>query len=185
MKDAIQDSVRVDVKATTSCKRVKPKVLKESSLAAGLAAFEALESVEGATRPVVITARTLVEQGIESIMRSRARGVPLLRIYNDVKKAAGLRIGFPTFAGYVSEISAKKGLRQAKAKAEAGAQPRPQPEAPTATGEWGCAECVSTARRLEKDGRAWWQCPACKAFYADDDGKLSTKRLTAKKSEEA
>ena len=116
MKGSIED-------ATIGKKRVKPQSLKESALAAGLEALQALESSEVMPRPVVMTARTLVEEGIESIMRSRTKGIPLIRIYTDLKKAAGLRIGYQTFAGYVSEFSKERGLRPAKPKAEAGAMP--------------------------------------------------------------
>lgn len=199
MESSMHNQSATENKPTTSQTRVKPKILKESALAAGLAAFTALETSEVAARPAQATARTLVEQGIESILRSRSRGVPLLRIYNDAKKAAGLKISFQTFSSYVSEISKERGLRPAKATAEAGAVPRPGPEpgpAPVLTealvgdgeaagGEaaWGCDRCETESVRRERDGKAWWQCPACRGLWADDDGKIVAKRLNARKQE--
>lgn len=180
-------------------KRVKPKVLNGDALAAGLAAFQALESAEGATRPVQNTARTLVVEGIESIMKSRARGVPLLRIYSDAKKAAGLRISFATFSSYVCEAAKAAGIKLEKPKAEAGAVPRPgtdqgpapvEVEALAVTGEaaspaieWGCDRCESESVRRERDGKAWWQCPACRAMWTDNDGRIVNRRLNARKQE--
>lgn len=169
--------------------RVKPKILKESALAAGLAAFEALESAENAARPVQATARTLVEQGIESILRSRDKGVPLLRIYNDARKAAGLRISYQTFAGYVSEISREKGLRPAKTKEETGAPPRSEPDAVPASptveapaGNWKCTKCPEAEDRHEfrrQPGTYYRRCEACGEAYYEVDGKISDKRVTA------
>ena len=186
-------------KPTTGRKWVKPKALKSDALAAGLAAFQALESAEGATRPVIATAKTLVEEGIESIMRSRARGVPLLRIYSDAKKAAGLRISFATFSGYVCDAAKAAGIKLEKPKADTGAIPRTGPEpgpAPVADGalvgdeeaaggaiEWGCDRCESESVRRERDGKAWWQCPACRTLWADDGGQIVNRRLNTRKPE--
>ena len=190
MQDARNDASTIGKEVKASRKRVKPKLIKESALAAGLAAFEALETSEVATRPVQITARDLVREGIESIMRSRARGVPLLRIYGDARKAAGLRISFQTFMGYVSEFSKEKGLRPAKAMEEAGAVPRPGTEqgpalvgsgeaASTADG-WGCDRCETESERREstkKAGTFFWKCPGCGSFHEDNGGQISPKRL--------
>lgn len=138
--------------STQDRKRGKPKVLKRSALSAGIAALAALESSDIAAKPVQITARTLIAEGIEPIMRLRGKGVPLLRIYTEIKKAAGLRISYQTFAGYVSEASKEAGLRPAKTEAA----PAARPQSEMTAGEWGCAECESKAARVEKeDGRAW------------------------------
>ena len=168
-------------------KRVKPKVLKEAALDAGLAALAALESSDVAPRPVTITARTLVAEGIESIMRLRNRNVPLLRIYTDMRKASGIRISFATFAGYVSEASKAKGIKLEKAKAEAGpaARPQPRPEPASVTVEappppWNCDRCRGEAERREstkKPGTYFWKCPECNTFYQDDDGTITNKRI--------
>ena len=206
MKDAMKDASGSEVRR----KRVKPKILKEAHLDAGLKALEALESSDVAPRPVQGTARTLVTEGIESIMRLRNRNVPLIRIYTDMRKASGMRISFATFAGYVSEAAKAKGIKLEKPKAEAGAAPRPRPDVgtvPTSVGTstaveegastaaeratataaalggsaWGCSRCEKESTRTEKDdGRAWWQCPGCRTFYADNEGKISTQRLTKK-----
>ena len=205
MKDAIMDATGSEVRKV----RVKPKVLKSSAMDAGLAALAALESAEVMPRPVVMTARTLVEEGIESILKSRAKGIPLIRIYTDLKRATRMTIGYQTFAGYVSEISRKKGLRPAKDKAEAEPAARPMPEpkpVPTLVGTstaveegastaaeraaataaeiggsaWGCSKCEKESTRTEKDGKAWWKCPGCGAFWTDEGGKITPKRLNAK-----
>ena len=193
MKDAMTDASKSEVRKA----RVKPKIIKEGAMAKGLEALAMLESSDIAAKPVQATARTFVQEGIETILRLRAKGVPLLRIYNDARKATGLRIGYPTFAGYVSEIAKERGLRPAKAKAEAGAMPRPQtePEPASTTAEalssdeetastaagWECERCETESIRREKDGKAWWQCPSCRTLWADQDGSIASKRLNAKK----
>ena len=194
MKDAMMDASKSEVRKT----RVKPKIIKEGAIAKGLEALAMLESSDVAIKSVQPTARTFVQEAIETILRLRAKGVPLLRIYNDARKATGLRIGYQTFAGYVSEISREKGLRPANDKTEAGAMPRPGTErepapamaealsldeetASTATC-WQCSRCEAESTRTEKeDGKAWWRCPACRTFYKDIDGQISSQRLNAKR----
>ena len=180
MKGSIADAS----KSETGRKKVKPKVLKESALAAGLEALAALESSDIAPRPVQATARTFVMEGIETILRLREKGVPLLRIYTDARKAAGLRIGYPTFAGYVSEIAKERGLRPAKVKTEAAPTPASATvETSTAASSadgWGCARCETESERREstkKTGAFFWKCPGCGSFHEDDDGRISQKRL--------
>lgn len=206
MKDAMTDASKSEVRKT----RVKPKIIKEGAMAKGLEALAALESSDIAAKPVQATARTFVREGIETILRLRSKGVPLLRIYNDARKAAGLRIGYQTFAGYVSEISKEKGLRPAKASNEATPAARPQPEpgpasvsveasfgdAATASpaeraaaiaaqvggAAWGCSRCeAGSERRTRQDGKAWWVCPGCGAMWADEDGRITSKRLNTRK----
>ena len=183
MKDARTDASGLEIRKG----RVKPKVIKEGAMAKGLEALATLESSDIAAKPVQATARTFVQEAIETILRLRAKGVPLLRIYNDSRKAAGLRIGYQTFAGYVSEISREKGLRQVKAKAEAGPaarhQPGPEP-APMAveasSSDWHCDRCESDSTRHEstkKPGTFFWKCPECKTFYADIDGTITNQKL--------
>ena len=183
MKDAMTDASKSEVRKA----RVKPKIIKEGAIAKGLEALAMLESSDIAAKPVQATARTFVQEGIETILRLRAKGVPLLRIYSDARKAAGLRIGYQTFAGYVSEISREKGLRPAKDKAEAGAMPRHQPDAGPAPvlvealpPAWQCDRCKTDAERREstkKPGTYYWKCPECQTFYADDDGQITNKKI--------
>lgn len=196
MKDAMSVETTVETKEVVRKKsRSKPKTFKEGAVAAGLQALEALESSDDAARPVMITAKNLVEEGIEVIMRLRNKGVPLLRIYNDMRKATGMRIGYPTFAGYTCEIAKERGLKLEKTKKEAVAAPRHQPdpkpagvagEASMADG-WVCGDCVEKSVRLESQaqpGAFYWRCPECRTLYADNAGEIATKRLqTAKKGE--
>ncbi len=183
----MQSENQTETKAGVSRKRVKPKLIKESALAAGLAAFQSLESLDVVPRPAVLTARTLVEEGIESIMKARARGVSLLRIYNDAKKAAGLRISFQTFAGYVCAIAKEKGLRLEKVKV-AHVPRASTPLAPASvevqsvdqekTG-WNCEHCQTAAVRKESKkspGTYFWGCTECKTIYVDDNGVMTDRQ---------
>ena len=128
-------------------------------------------------------------------MRLRARGVPLLRIYNDARKAAGLRISYQTFAGYVSESSKQAGLRPEKAKAEAGPSartgtgmepasvvsdaPAPAGEAASMAGGWNCPACPDSKPEMHK-GQRYFACPKCGiAYAADQDGNQTQQRFTA------
>lgn len=172
--------------------RVKPKVLKDAALTAGLDALRLLESSEVAARPVQATARTLVQEGIESIMRSRARGVPLLRIYNDAKRAAGLKISFQTFSSYVCEIAKDRGLSLEKKRAAV------QPGASTPTvaalaqapvehmehgqekAGWNCDCCLTDSQRHEsqkRPGAFFWRCAKCGQAYADNGGTITNEKL--------
>lgn len=172
--------------------RIKPKFLKEASLTAGLDALKLLEDSEVAARPIQITARTLVQEGIESIMRLRAKGVPLLRIYTDAKKAAGLRISFQTFSSYVCEIAKEKGLKLEKKRIV------PSPAASLAAGTvmdrdqtqgvdhaseksgWNCDSCLTESKRHESQknpGKFYWRCHKCGQAYADNAGTLSDQKL--------
>lgn len=184
----MQAENQVETKAGVNRKRVKPMPIKEKSLAAGLAAFQALESLDVVPRPAVITARTLVEEGIESIMKARARGVSLLRIYNDAKKAAGLRVSFQTFAGYVCAIAKEKGLRLEKKQAA----PVPGASTPVAPAlahvpvveqqkeGWNCGSCETSSQRHESQKRPgvyFWRCSKCGQAYADQDGTMSDQKL--------
>lgn len=162
MINAIKDATTVKGSSIVGKKRGKPKALSSSAIDAGLAALDALDSCETAIRPVVPTARTFVAEGIERIMKLRAKGVPLLRIYTDAKRAARLTISFQTFAGYVCSEAKARGIKLEK----------PMP--------WNCPACAEKSVRTEKDGRAWWHCPACRMLYADDNGKVSQKRLAKK-----
>lgn len=168
--------------------RVKPKVLKDSALAAGLDALKALEDSDVATRPTQLTARTLVQVGIESIMRSRARGVPLLRIYNDAKRAAGLKISFQTFSSYVCEIAKDRGLVLEKKKAARlpGASTPVAPalaQVPVVEQQkegWNCGSCEAESQRHESTkypGKFFWRCKSCGTNYADNSGELTDKKL--------
>ncbi len=172
--------------------RIKPKFLKDSALAAGLDALKLLESSDVATRQVQMTAKTLIVEGIDTIMRLRARGVPLLRIYNDLKKAAGLKISFQTFSSYVCEVAKEKGLRLDKKKTA----PRPaaspaagtvavQDQAQTQTvdhekSSWNCEHCSTDSKRHESTknpGKFFWKCARCGTFYADNAGTMTDQKL--------
>lgn len=172
--------------------RVKPKVLKDTALAAGLDALRLLEDSDVAMRPVQMTAKTLVEEGIETIMRLRARGVPLLRIYSDARKAAGLRISFQTFSSYVCECAKEKGLKVEKKRAAV--QPAASPAAGTGLDQvqaqthtveqekssWNCGSCSTDSSRHEstkRPGVYFWRCAKCGQAYADDSGTMTDEKL--------
>lgn len=158
-------------------KKKRVHVLPETAIDAGL---QALQRLSEAPAPAIkLTARALITTWLPQIIAEQSRGSSLLRIYNDLRKATKLRISYRSFQNYVSKASQEAGLRPGKAKAEPGLRPGPGSEAKPA---WACTECESKATRTEKDGRAWWHCPNCKTFYADDDGKLSMKRLAKKEN---
>ncbi len=115
-KRTMKDALNVGNGEGASKKRGKVKTIKETGFAAGLAALEALESSDIAALPATLTARVLVQEGIGTIVRLRAKNVPLLRIYNDMRRASGMKITFATFAGYVSDAARRAGLKFEKVK---------------------------------------------------------------------
>ena len=50
--------------------------------------------------------------------------------------------------------------------------------------KWNCTECKTKSTRIESKARAgifYWQCQACKTFYADKNNELSSEILSSKK----
>lgn len=147
----------------------KTKKQKTLDIDAGLSAFEQLATSEVVeARPA--TARDLVFAGIKNIMKARARGVPMLRIYTDACQASGMKISYRSFCTYVSLAAKAAGLQKEKTVRQ-----RPV----TGGGQWQCASCPSSTRRESKKspGNFFWMCPSCKTFYHDNAGKLTSKRF--------
>jgi hypothetical protein len=156
----------------------KSAKLTEDGLAAGLQAISLLNT-EGYTRPVVPTAKTLVEQAIVNIVGARRRGVPLVRIYEDTRKAAGLQVSYKTFASYVSIVAKEKCISL-----------RLKPKRPPSETGFGfiCSKCLSATRHesTEAPGSFFWRCDSCKTCYCDSDrGQLSAKQIRGGQSNES
>lgn len=52
--------------------------------------------------------------------------------------------------------------------------------------KWNCTECKTKSTRIESKARAgifYWQCQACKTFYADKNNELSNEVLNANKKD--
>ena len=176
-------------------KKKKVHTLRESAVDAGL---EAIKKLSEAPAPAVkMTARAAITMWLPAIVAEQARGTSLLRIYNDLRKATGLKISYRSFQNYVSGAARDAGLRPAKPKKEAVPPARPVPDAvpapasvetppaveetaSPAAAEWECPECLTGAKRQEfrKDpGKFYWKCPACEMVYNDNGGEISPQRL--------
>lgn len=148
-----------------TCKRIerknikKQRTFKKDALEHASNVLDALIADADVAKTSTITAEVIVRHNIEKIVMLRNKGVPLCRIYEMMNKQIKLGIGRASFERYVRLAGGQKVTKA----------------------QWSCPECVGKSVRAEKNGRTWWQCPICKAFYADDAGKLSQKRLTAKK----
>ncbi len=168
-------------------KKAKIKTIKESNFSAGLAALENLDGSDVAARPIALTARVLVQEGISTIVRLRSKNVPLLRIYNDMRKASGMKITFETFAGYVSDAAKRAGLKFEKTKQvpripastpPVAAQVVVQEQEQQKSG-FNCEHCENEAQIYEspKIGVKFWHCSKCDSFYCDDNDVLTSKQL--------
>ena len=158
-------------------KKKKVHTLKETAIDAGLQALQRLSEVPAPA--VKMTARAAISKWLPSIITEQARGTSLLRIYNDLRKAAGLKISYRSFQNYVSKASQAAGLRPGKPKAEAEAAPSGMVETASEK-QWNCAECETKAERREsksQHGKFFWQCAACGTYYADNNGELSNIRM--------
>ena len=174
-------------------KKKRVHVLPETAIDAGL---QALQRLSEAPAPAVkLTARALITAWLPQIIAEQSRGSSLLRIYNDLKRAAKLRISYRSFQNYVSKASQEAGLRPVKTKAEPGLRPGPGSDAKPApvadqassevktadtAGDWNCDRCKEGSIRRESEknpGRYFWKCPACNTFYDDNDGEISSHRL--------
>ncbi len=194
MKDASTVEGKEGGSMVAGKKKAKIKTIKETNFSAGLAALDNLDSSDVATRPVALTARVLVQEGISTIVRLRSKNVPLLRIYNDMRKASGMKITFATFAGYVSDAAKRAGLKFEKVKQV--------PSMPASTGAgsalavvqvdhvdhvqeksgFNCEHCMTEAQIYESPriGVKFWHCEKCNSFYCDDNDKLTSRRLDEK-----
>ena len=187
----MKDATAAEGHEKASKKKAKVKVIKEAGFAAGLAALDNLDGSDAVIRPVALTARVMVYEGISKIVGLRAKNVPLLRIYSDMKKASGMRISFATFAGYVSDAAKKAGLKIERIK-----QVPRMPASPTAgttsaavqvvvqdqdqekTG-FNCEYCQTEAQIYESPRISvkFWHCSKCNSFYCDDNDVLTSKQL--------
>lgn len=189
----MKDALNVGNGEGAGKKKAKVKTIKETNFSAGLTALENLDSSDVASRPVALTARVLVQEGISKIVRLRSKNVPLLRIYNDMKKASGMKITFETFASYVSDAAKRAGLKFEKVKQV----PRMPASIPAGTvgavvqvdhvaqeqqkNGFNCEYCQTEAQIYEspKIGTKFWHCDKCDTFYHDSNDSITNRRLDA------
>lgn len=176
-------------KETVTKRKRKIHTLKDSAIDAGLEAIKRLS--ETPTPAVKPTARTAIIAWLPAIISEKSRGTSLLRIYNDLKKATGIKISYRSFQNYVSQAAKEQGLRPVKqpvnpapapVPAPAAVQPPAAPAAPTMPElpAWNCPQCSDTAKRREskhKPGHFYWKCAACGTFYVDEHGEMTMNRI--------
>lgn len=125
----------------------------------------ALDQVVTRKKPVVIQ---WIEQNIDKIDGLQEDGASLRNIFLTVNESVKLGVSYATFQRYVQFVRKEKG------------SPFYSPKAEKKAGAWACGDCEPRAVRQEKNGKTWWVCPSCGAFYADDAGTITQKRLPKK-----
>ena len=159
-------------------KKRKVHTLRETAIDAGLEAIKRLsEAPAPAVKP---TARTAITAWLPAIVAEQARGTSLLRIYNDVKKAAGLRISYRSFQNYVSKAALEAGLRPERQGKEAAPPARPMPDAKPSPAIV-CPDCGSDTFSRDPvpdcvNVYAWaCKAPDCLMVYEDENGHVGQK----------